>query len=359
MSEMAGKFLWKSFSSVNLDDPFFNSLKNDYPEFSDWFAKKAINGEQALVFDDEEGIGAFVYLKEENEPLELANETLPAEPRLKIGTLRLAERYRGIRLGEGALGVCLWRWQDKRLPQIYVTVFEQHRELIQLFERFGFVRIGKNHRGECVYLKSRISIDYTDPYKAFPFVRPDFDKAGLLPINDFFHDQLFPYSELKGNKLEVEEEIAGNGITKVFIATPYSPMCYSPNQPVSIYRIFTGQGSKQYKSVITSYCTITKVTPVKEKHRVLLDIRDFVRCAGNKTIFSIDDLKKLHAQQANIIILELIYNGFYGKGHNVTYKELKDRNLFPAHPYQITYDRTQFIEILELGDVDVQNVIID
>lgn len=32
---------YKKFSSINLDDPFFNSLKEDYPEFSVWFKKKS------------------------------------------------------------------------------------------------------------------------------------------------------------------------------------------------------------------------------------------------------------------------------------------------------------------------------
>ena len=50
-----------------------------------------------------------------------------------------------------------------------MTGFEKHTELINLFERFGFSCVGKNKRGECVYLKSRLNIDYSNPYRAFPF----------------------------------------------------------------------------------------------------------------------------------------------------------------------------------------------
>lgn len=60
---------------------------------------------------DSEGIGAFVYLKDEEEPIELVGETLPALPRLKIGTLKVADRAQGERLGEGAIGLALWRWR--------------------------------------------------------------------------------------------------------------------------------------------------------------------------------------------------------------------------------------------------------
>ena len=58
-------------------------------------------------------------------------------------------------------------------------------------------------------------------------------------------------------------------------------------------------------------------------------------------------------------MLELVYNGFFGKGHNVIHKDLHEKGLFESHPYNIDYSKKQFIEILEMGDVDVSDVIID
>ena len=49
---MAGKFERKLFSDINLDDPFFDSLKADYPGtststgFVTWFKRKAADGKQ-------------------------------------------------------------------------------------------------------------------------------------------------------------------------------------------------------------------------------------------------------------------------------------------------------------------------
>ncbi|MEG1848756.1 MAG: hypothetical protein RR238_09875 [Lachnospiraceae bacterium] len=83
------------------------------------------------------------------------------------------------------------------------------------------------------------------------------------PVLECFHDRLFPYSELKGNNTEIEEETAGNGITKVYIGTPYSMMHYAIGEPVVMYRIYNGEVGKQYKSVVTSYCTITKMEIIK------------------------------------------------------------------------------------------------
>jgi len=305
------------------------------------------------------GIGAFLYLKEENEPIELVHKNLPTCKRLKIGTLRLSERQRGIRLGEGAIGVALWKWQEKRVDEIYVTVFEKHIELIRLFERFGFSCAGRNPRGECVYIKNRNSIDYTTPYTAFPFIRPDFSKAGVLPIFESYHDGLFPYSELMGNNKEIEEITAGNGITKVYIGTPWTATHYEIGEPVGIYRIFEGETGKTYKSVITSFATITKITDIKRANREIVSLDDYLQQAGNKTAFTKAELEDIFLNNSNVLMIELVYNGFFGKGHNVNHKTLKDNGLFPAHPYKINYEKSEFIKILEMGDINVHNIIIN
>lgn len=361
---MAGKFIWQNFSSIDLNDNFFDTLKDDYPDFVDWFHRKQLENKNALVYNDAQGVGAFLYLKRENvdqdfSPLIVNGKELPKIPRLKIGTLRLAERIRKQRLGEGALGVALWYWQETKYEEVYVTVFEKHRELISLFERFGFLYKGKNNRGECVYLKNRHALDYGDPYKAFPFILKDFNCAGILPINDFFHDRLFPYSELVGNNRAISEVTAGNGITKTFLATPCSKPSYKVGMPIFIYRIHTGNGQKAYKSAITSFCTISNIDVIKNQQTSTFSLEEFLQKIGNKSVYSVDELTILYQQAKVLVAIEMVYNGFFGKGHNVIFKELRDNNLFEDYPYNIIYSRNQFTKILELGDVDVQNTIID
>ena len=357
---MAGRFLWRKFSDCDITDPFFNSLKHDYPEFPQWFARKGQAGEQALVYIDEIGIGAFIYLKKEQEDIKLEDVTLPSCDRLKIGTLKLDDRIQGQRLGEGALGVALWHWQESRCIEIYVTVFEKHALLISLLEKFGFKCAGAlRATNERVYLKSRGNIDYSNPYTAFPFIRPNVERAGLLPIFDEYHDKLFPYSDLLRNKLEVEESIAGNGITKVFIAAPSTAISYIEGQPVLVYRIHNGSGPKTYKSVVTSFCVLTKVKYAKQNGRLLLGLPEFVALTRNKTVYSDQELTELYNTRKNLVILEMTYNGYFGKGHNVTHKELSNMGLFNDYPYNIIYTEKQFKDILAMGDKDVQNITIN
>lgn len=355
---MAGEFTWTKFGSCNLEDPFFDSFKKEYAEFSIWFKKKTDAGEEALVARDDQGILAFVYLKAETEPIKLQDKELPAVSRLKIGTFKMADRFQGQRVGEGAMGVALWRWQELRCEEVYATIFDEHGPLMALFERFGFHNVGLNERGERVYLRSRRHIDYSDPYVSFPFINPDIKKAGIIPIYPSYHDRLFQYSELKGNRRELEQEAAGNGMTKIFIGFPSQPTNYGMGEPVFIYRI-SDEEPKWFHSCITSFATLTKIDVVKRGGVSQMSLESFVQKAGNKTIFKREEIENFYRTKSNIVLLEMVYDGVFGKGHNVPYGQLKEAGLFEEHPYGIEYSKEEFIKILKMGDKDAKNTIVD
>lgn len=366
---MAGKFELQKFSTIDINDPFFNSLKSDYPAdknnigFINWFNKKRDNNSTALVFSDEQGLGAFICLKDENEPIELTNGTLPPTTRKKISTLLIAERYRGQRLGEGAIGLALWNWQKSRSKEIYVTVFKKHAQLIGQLEMFGFCLAGHNHNGECVYLKSRSNVDYSDPYKSFPFINPHIQKAGYLIVDDVYHDTLFPYSELSNT---IQEQIAlsvANGISKVYVGSQYTRPHYQIGEPIMIYRRHTKQDGQKprYKSCITSYCVVTDVIMVKTNGRFLIPFDDLCRRIGNKSVFDVEQLRKRYNDERNVVVIEMLYYGYFGAGHNVNNDWLSNNGYFPQNTYPALIEATsdQFKAILKEGNVDVSNVIID
>ena len=103
----------KDFAEVNLDSPFFDTLREDYDGivFDNWFKKKARNKEKAYVFENESGIiQGFLYLKDEepNETgyLQMTPVLLPKR-RLKVGTFKIDST--GFRLGERFLKIILDR----------------------------------------------------------------------------------------------------------------------------------------------------------------------------------------------------------------------------------------------------------
>lgn len=87
----------KRFNEIDLSDSFFESLKSDYPGFEDWFRKK--DTEEVLVQYADEGLQAFLYLKDESGLTpEGINPPLPAKKWLKVGTFKI-DAHR-TRLGE-------------------------------------------------------------------------------------------------------------------------------------------------------------------------------------------------------------------------------------------------------------------
>lgn len=214
-------------------------------------------------------------------------------------------------------------------------------------------------QGEGVYMKDRRHLDFSNPYKSFPFIKKGFGKAFILPINDDYHDKLFPYSEVARNTREVEEVAAGNGMSKVFIGFPSGQLSYIEGKPILVYRIHTGDKQKTYASCITSFCTIQKVIWVTHDNIHKLVYEEFKSLVGNKAVFSDDEISLMYRKKRNMVVVELVYNGFFGKGCNITHSWLKENGIFNGYPYDIEFSENDFIKVLEAASVNVQNVVID
>lgn len=76
------------FKEVNLDDPFFDSLKADYKGFEEWFGRKSDN--DAYIQKKNDGsLQAFLYLKIEDEAITDVIPNFPEAKRLKVGTFKI------------------------------------------------------------------------------------------------------------------------------------------------------------------------------------------------------------------------------------------------------------------------------
>ncbi len=356
------KFQLKTFADCDLNDSFFDSLKADYgyEDFSKWFQGKAEKKKPVYVcLDEHGGTKAFLYLKDDEcEKITLKDRELSAVSRIKIGTLKLSDDVQGQRLGEGAIGLALWHWQQQSCDEIYVTVFDSHKDLTDLLLKFGFEKVGyKNDTGEGVYVKAKSNLDRSNGYTMFPYLNKDkLEYTRMLPIYPKYHDTLFSYSKLERTKQEGENIAAANGITKVYIATSAELQQYDVGKPVMIYRI--ADDDKMFKSVITSFCTIVGVDSVKQNGQENMSLQEFISKAGNKTVFNYRQLEGLFRQE-NVVLLTLVYNGFFGTGNNVNLKTLVDCKWwdFNRHLYSYEYTPETFKKILRLGNVDPDNVI--
>ena len=94
----------KTFAEIDLNDPFFQSLKDDYPEFEQWFKRK--NNQDAFVqYDDNNRVIGFLYLKIEQGDVSDVNPIIQANKILKVGTFKIDAH--GTKLGEQFIKVIL------------------------------------------------------------------------------------------------------------------------------------------------------------------------------------------------------------------------------------------------------------
>src|SRR5690606_6418360 len=85
------------FKEINIDDPFFDSLKSDYKEFKSWFSKKS-ESNAYVSYDDAGSIQAVLYLKVEDGAVTDVAPNLSKLKWLKVGTFKVNPH--GTRLGE-------------------------------------------------------------------------------------------------------------------------------------------------------------------------------------------------------------------------------------------------------------------
>ena len=145
-----------TFDQLNLDDPFFDSFKPMYRNFSTWFQNKADEHTSCDVAYDAEGnLKAMLYTKVEGLDEDYSRMEKPFSPgvRLKIGTLKCD--LRGTGLGRQFLEMAIERArQDPSIKTVYATIYANRPELaglVKMFESYGFSRRCMYCTGETVF----------------------------------------------------------------------------------------------------------------------------------------------------------------------------------------------------------------
>lgn len=115
------------FGQINLSDEFFESLKEDYPGFENWFVKKSDENAYVTLNKENGKLLSFLYLKIENETenYNSISPILPPKKRLKVGTFKVINN--GFRLGERFMKIIFDNALINKVDEIYVTIFN-HRE---------------------------------------------------------------------------------------------------------------------------------------------------------------------------------------------------------------------------------------
>lgn len=280
------------FAEVDLTDNFFDSFREDYSEFDNWFKSKF--DKVCYICYSDNNLTAFLYIKVEDET-ENYSEIKPVfskKKRLKIGTLKVVSN--GYKIGERFLKIVFDNAIQYMVDEIYVTIFDKRPEqgqLIDMLKDWGFVEHGiktTKNGDEIVLTRSfgkYLPIDIKNPKHSFPFFSRKTRKY-IVKIEPQYHTELFPDSinTREDETKYTENEPHRNRIGKVYISHSNDRHLQS-GDIIVIYRMGETK-PKKYSSTVTSICIVEQVLDGFKS------FEEFYNACYRRTMINKEDLEK-------------------------------------------------------------------
>ncbi len=333
------------FSAINLSDPFFDSLKNDYIHgFIPWFEKKSqtINEKALILRNESNNLEGFLYLKFEDGIDSTINPPLLDSRRMKVGTFKFESA--GTLRGQRFLKYIFDTAVEKSIDHIYVTIFPKHTYLIKLFEEYGFQLHGTKQSDngiENVYIRPMKRI-MNGIVNSYPYIHSYLKNKYLLSIYPEFHTRLFPDSILSHENSNIIKDIShSNSIHKIYICAMSQVMTFKEGDVILIYRTSDGKGPARFRSVATSLCVIESVQTISSYK----DEASFINDCKKYSVFTIDELTKMYKSKRYPYVIKFMYNAAF-------HKKITRNDLINIHHL----DQDSYWGCLKLNDKQFQDI---
>lgn len=343
----------KKISDININDVFFDSLRESYPGFDNWLNSKVDKGEYAFVFEDN-GIQGFLYLKEEDEEDLSIIPPFEKRRRLKIGTFKINPH--GTNLGERFMKIIIDAMVKKGYDEGYVTVFDKHPHLIKLFQKYGFEYHGikRGNGEEKVFIKKiKKELCVGNVYLDYPIINLKGNSKHLLAIKPEYHTKMFPDSKLRTEKGHTVKDIpVTNNIEKIYLSAA-NLSSYKVGDIVVIYRMKDEGKPAYFSSVVTSLCTVIDIKSIYS----FSSFEEFYDYCRKSSVFSDAELKQFWDKKRYPTLVKMLYNKALDR--RIIRKELIEQLGLDGNLRWTTIDfnELQFRKILELGDVSEDIII--
>lgn len=347
-------FIKEKGYNFNLNDDIFNTLKEEYnkvpDEFVNWWKQKVSDRYVYAYRGDDQKINAILVPKiEENEVIDCI-PALKYSRILKICLFKVAEHAQGLKLGERLIRMAIDYAMENNVDVIYLTHFRQEKDyLIYLIERFGFLKYGKNSRGEDVFLKKIVrdkNLEVKNPLEENKIYYPSFYdgilvKKHLIPIFPHFHKKLFPDHHSNSRQISLFNDTSseGNSIKKAYICN------------ANTTKIKAGDIVLFYKT--HDDMAITTIGTVDSVHLKLRDPQEVFKLIAKRTVFSLKDVEGL----CNSDVLVILFNQNFHLINDVPYSKLLENQIISGPIQTITeISDTQYRKIIK-GNLDERFVI--
>jgi hypothetical protein len=284
--------------AIPLTDPIFDSLREGYVGFDDWWRDKCVKAmRRCWVVVDGGELAGLIVRKDEREGD--TDATLPGKKILKICTFKVKSEKRGIKLGELLLKQALWFAQTNGHDLVYLTTFSTQPALIELISYYGFVHTVTSEAGELTYekqlsreplAKPNTSLTFFEAArKAYPrfYAGPEIEAYGI-PIQEAFHEDLFP--ELaKHKQFDLFNGIGGpqtpgNTIRKVYLCRAQANI----SQPGALLFFYKSTSKNPPSQAITTVGIFESMT-------LAHSTEELRRLAGGRSVYSDAQLQAFNA----------------------------------------------------------------
>lgn len=288
--------------NIDLNAEFFDSLRNDYPRFDDWFKDAAREGRSAWAVYDDGNLGAIAIYKEERDPIVTNdNRALPGKV-LKIATFKVGENIRGRKIGELLLK-CAFRYASSNdFEHIYLTMQIGKQDFLKdLCMDFGFNYSGEYDQDQ-VFVKSHPCVPPPGLFppleyhkRFYPHFRCDEEvQKFIVPIRPEFHRILFPDIQrqltLFGPAHVLDESptaSAGNAIKQAYL-------CYARIQNINPGDILIFYRS-QDEMALTTIGIVESVHDFDDPNKIL-------ELVSKRSVYTYEEIQKMAEQRTKVIL---------------------------------------------------------
>ena len=288
-----------------LSSEFFNSLREGYPEFDDWFRGCARNDRRAWAYWAEpEKIGALcVYARKENDDATGHGDILPGAS-LKLCTFKVAPDCQGRKIGELFLKQAFRYATENRLEHIFIHGdAEKHGLLFELLTDFGFTEFGR-YVDDVVYVKKHpvIAPDLTPDLSPFEYFRRYFPhfrqdrsiKKFVIPIRPEYHRILFSdYASPCDPQMALFDSThtASNAIKQAYLCHAQLKKI-SPGDVVLFYR------SKDEMAVTS--------LGIVEQYETLENANEIVDRVRRRTVYGMTEIEDMARKPTKVMLFRLV-----------------------------------------------------
>lgn len=308
-----------ALSNLNplLPTTFFESLRDAYPGFDEWFGRKARNGNRAWVTWEAPGILGAICIFDIQQNQVVTEDGLTLEQKaLKLCTFKVGPAVRGRKIGELFLKVAFHYASLNSLENIFIHGDSKaHQFLFDLLDDFGFAFVG-THPGsngrDAVYVKRHPIVAPTTldkPFfylrKFFPHFRSDQEVSKfIVPIRPTFHEILFPdYEHPEGhqNLLFQWHNPTGNAIKLAYLS--HAPIVNIPSGSIVLF--YRSQDHRVISSI-----------GVVEDYQNLSDASRIAQMVSRRTVYSMQDIEVIANKPTKVMLFRHVKHFRTPVSHN-------------------------------------------